>query len=166
MSALETPRRSRLDLQTPAEAAIRHAIDAVEAAGCDPRLTDAVNLLVSAREKVADFVDGTGGAAAEQPPTRHPSIEAVLQFFTWSHLPLHLQAVSRPFGDLALQIAIANTTSNAETTVALRKLLEAKDAAVRAVLFKDPGMIKAGDGPNGASIVITGGTLGPGSVVR
>lgn len=140
MSALETPRRSRLDLQTPAEAAIRHAIDAVEAAGGDPRLTDAVNLLTAAREKVADFVDGTGGAAAEQPPTRHPSIEAVLQFFTWSHLPLHLQAVSRPFGELALQIA--NTTSNAETTVALRKLLEAKDAAVRAVLFKDPG--KAG----------------------
>lgn len=73
---------------------------------------------------------------AEQPRTRHPSIEAVLQFFAWSHLPPHLQAVSRPFGDMALQIA--NTTSNAETTVALRKLLEAKDAAVRAVLFKEP----------------------------
>lgn len=27
-------------------------------------------------------------------------------------------------------------------------------------------VIKAGDGPRGASIVITGGTLGPGSVVR
>ena len=54
----EVPRRYRLDRQTPAEAAIRHAIDAVEAAGCDPCLTDAVNLLIAAREKVGDFVDG------------------------------------------------------------------------------------------------------------
>lgn len=62
MSAMDTPRRCRLDQQTPAEAAIRHAIDAVEAAGCDPLLTDAVNLLTAAREKVADFVDGKAGA--------------------------------------------------------------------------------------------------------
>jgi hypothetical protein len=59
----------------------------------------------------------------------------LMQFFTWQHLPPHLQAVSKPFGELAKQI---DTTipGNAEKTTALRKLLEAKDCAVRAVLFK------------------------------
>ncbi|SEK36361.1 hypothetical protein SAMN04515666_101329 [Bosea lupini] len=57
------------------------------------------------------------------------------QFFAWSHLPPHLQAVSRPFGELAQQI-VASVPRNPERTVALRKLLEAKDAAVRAVVAK------------------------------
>jgi len=59
-------------------------------------------------------------------------IAHVMQFFKYSHLPPHLQAVSKPFADLAQQVAEAS--SNPETEVALRKLLEAKDAAVRAVL--------------------------------
>lgn len=59
----------------------------------------------------------------------------IMQFFAWGHLPPHLQAVSRPFGDLAEQIE-ATVPRNPERTVALRKLLEAKDAAVRAVLAK------------------------------
>lgn len=52
------PRRHRVDLWTPAEAKISDAIDFVERAGCDPRLTDAVVLLGRAKDKVADFVDG------------------------------------------------------------------------------------------------------------
>lgn len=51
------PRRNRLDLCTPAELAIRAAVEAVEAAGAHPLLTDAVILLQQAREKVADFVE-------------------------------------------------------------------------------------------------------------
>ena len=51
------PRRSRLDLSTPAELAIRAAVEAVESAGAHPLLTDAVILLQQAREKVADFVE-------------------------------------------------------------------------------------------------------------
>jgi hypothetical protein len=43
--------------------------------------------------------------------------------------------VSAPFGVLAKQV-VENLPRNPERTVALRKLLEAKDAAVRAVLFK------------------------------
>lgn len=66
---------------------------------------------------------------------RHPAIAGVLQFFAYSHLPTHLQDVSRKFCELAE--FVADLPSNAETTVALRKLLEAKDAAVRAVIFKD-----------------------------
>lgn len=62
--------------------------------------------------------------------------EYILQFFAYAHLPTHLQEVSRPFGDMAQQI-IDTLPRNPERTVALRKLLEAKDAAVRALLAKD-----------------------------
>jgi hypothetical protein len=54
----EIPRRCRFDLSTPAELAIRAAVDAVEALPADVRLTTAVILLGQAREAVADFVDG------------------------------------------------------------------------------------------------------------
>ena len=59
----------------------------------------------------------------------------LLQFFAYEHLPLPLQAVSKPFHDLAHHIAIT-LPKNPEQTVALRKLLESKDCAVRAQLFK------------------------------
>jgi len=59
-----------------------------------------------------------------------------MQFFVYAHLPKHLQEVSKPFGDLADQI-VATLPRNPERTVALRKLLEAKDAAVRARLAID-----------------------------
>jgi hypothetical protein len=61
---------------------------------------------------------------------KHP----LLQFFKYEHLPAHLQAISKPFGDLARSLA-DTLPANAETTTALRKLLEAKDCAVRAVLY-------------------------------
>lgn len=61
--------------------------------------------------------------------------EPLLQFFAYSHLPEHLQAHSKPFGDLAQQL-IDTLPRNPERTTALRKLLEAKDCAVRARLFK------------------------------
>lgn len=51
------PRRIRIDLATPAEAAIRNAMTEVEKAGAHPRLTDAVILLQQALDAVADFVD-------------------------------------------------------------------------------------------------------------
>jgi hypothetical protein len=61
--------------------------------------------------------------------------EPILQFFAYGHLPGHLQVVSQPFGNLAEHI-VKMLPRNPERTVALRKLLEAKDAAVRAHLFK------------------------------
>lgn len=61
--------------------------------------------------------------------------EPILQFFSWDHLPEKLQDVSRPFGIVAFQTVI-NLPKNPERTVALRKLLEAKDAAVRASFYK------------------------------
>ncbi len=59
--------------------------------------------------------------------------EHILQFFAYGHLPPALQGVSRPFCEMAEHIA-ANFPRNPERTVALRKLLESKDAAVRAYL--------------------------------
>ena len=63
--------------------------------------------------------------------------ERMLRWFRWEHLPPALQAVSRPFGELAATIA-GTIPASAERTVALRKLLEAKDAAVRASLPEEP----------------------------
>ena len=57
--------------------------------------------------------------------------EFLLQFFAYDHLPPKLQDISKPFGDLAETI-FNNTPKNPERTTALRKLLEAKDCAVRA----------------------------------
>lgn len=95
--------------------------------------------------------------------------DRIMQFFTYAHLPPHLQARSKPFADLAAKIfdlspevadgfaalseLIRETTPpNPETTVALdkinqsrcaagkglalRRLLEGKDAAVRALIAK------------------------------
>lgn len=64
------------------------------------------------------------------------SSDHIMQFFEFGHLPPHLAEVSQPFCDLAWRIA-KTAPRNPERTVALRKLLEAKDAAVRAVLAKD-----------------------------
>lgn len=59
----------------------------------------------------------------------------ITQFFEYAHLPANLAAVSKPFSDLAAVI-MKTLPENAERTVALRKLLEAKDCAVRAALAK------------------------------
>ena len=64
---------------------------------------------------------------------RHPAVSALLRYFRWQHLPDHLAAVSQPFCDLAYLMADM-LPGNAETTVALRKLLESKDCAVRSAL--------------------------------
>jgi hypothetical protein len=70
-----------------------------------------------------------------EPSQTPPPADRMLQFFAYAHLPPHLQQISKPFGDLAETIC-ATLPMNPERTVALRKLLEAKDCAVRARLFK------------------------------
>lgn len=62
--------------------------------------------------------------------------EWLSQFFTYMHLPAHLQAVSRPFALLAEQM-LDTLPRNPERTTMLRKLLEAKDCAVRALVAQD-----------------------------
>lgn len=58
----------------------------------------------------------------------------IVAFFSYKHLPEHLQEISAPFAQLA--VTMAEAPRNAETSAGLRKLLEAKDCAVRAALKK------------------------------
>lgn len=61
--------------------------------------------------------------------------EHVAQFFTFAHLPPHLAAVSAPFALIAAGV-IRDLPRNQQRTMALNKLLEAKDHAVRALIAK------------------------------
>lgn len=59
--------------------------------------------------------------------------DAMMRYFEFLHLPPKLQHVSRHFYTVA--DTVRNTVPDGpEKTVCLRKLLEAKDAAVRAAL--------------------------------
>lgn len=64
----------------------------------------------------------------------HPATEAILRHFRFDHLPEELQTISRPFCNLAQDLAENERLDGPELTVALRKLLESKDCAVRAAL--------------------------------
>ena len=68
---------------------------------------------------------------AEEPPKP----DRMLQFFEYDHLPEVLKDASRPFCQLA-RIVVDTYPMNPERTVCLRKLLEAKDAAVRTMLYQ------------------------------
>ena len=57
----------------------------------------------------------------------------ILRYFTYNHLPPHLQEISQPFCELAETVENV-LQPGPEKSTALRKLLEAKDAAVRAAL--------------------------------
>jgi hypothetical protein len=80
-----------------------------------------------------DDSEPTQEIAALEPRDELP--EPILQFFTFSHLPETLQAISAPFAQLAHELVL-RLPRNAERSVALRKLLECKDAAVRAAIAK------------------------------
>lgn len=61
--------------------------------------------------------------------------ERMLKWFECAHLPGRLQPTSQQFQAVALWI-VNNVPNGPERTVALRKLLEAKDAAVRAMVHE------------------------------
>lgn len=73
--------------------------------------------------------DFTGSERAQAPARPLP----IMKFFEFEHLPPKLQATSRPFCELAHHLESA-LPDGPEKTVALRKLLESKDAGVRAAL--------------------------------
>jgi hypothetical protein len=68
---------------------------------------------------------------------RHPSTVHIAQFFSFGHLT-HPRAreVAEAFHDFTANV-IGTIADSPELTVALRKLLESKDAAVRSVVFSD-----------------------------
>jgi hypothetical protein len=60
----------------------------------------------------------------------------IMAYFKYEHLPPQLQDVSKQFATLASDL-VFTLQPGPERSVALRKLLEAKDAAVRAAV--NPG---------------------------
>ncbi len=57
----------------------------------------------------------------------------IMQYFEYHHLPLYLQDISKPVGDLA-RVMDSILPNGPEKEMGLRKLLEAKDCLVRAIL--------------------------------
>lgn len=58
----------------------------------------------------------------------------LLRYFKYEHLPAYLQEISKPFYDLAEALVNKHAHDRSEQLAAMRKLLEAKDAAVRCML--------------------------------
>lgn len=71
--------------------------------------------------------------------------DRMMRNFRYAHLPLHLQDVSLRFAALARWI-VDNIPSSPERTVALRKVLEGKDCAVRARIEGDEAAAANGPG--------------------
>ncbi|EFI5594167.1 hypothetical protein [Escherichia coli] len=57
----------------------------------------------------------------------------IMKYFSYEHLPTSLKEVSKPIGDLA-RVMDESLPDGPEKSAGLRKLLEAKDALVRAKL--------------------------------
>jgi hypothetical protein len=53
---------------------------------------------------------------------KNQSHDETLSFFEYQHLPVHLQALSKLFKELAVEMA--NNSSGAETQAGLRKLTQ------------------------------------------
>lgn len=64
---------------------------------------------------------------------RNPAVAGLLRHFGWTHLADSLRDVSAALGVTAMRVAELLPDSP-ELTVALRKLIEAKDCAVRAAV--------------------------------
>lgn len=58
----------------------------------------------------------------------------ILAFFKHDHLPQKLSEIARPFAQMAIRMAESESNHPQEISAGLRKLLEAKDCAVRAAL--------------------------------
>lgn len=105
-----------------------------------PEETNDPDLLATAKRLAGsvlsqDETPGQNGIhpAPEEFSEAQVTLDPVLHFFHYSHLPEKLRHTSRAFFLLAAHV-INTVPRNPERTVALRKLLEAKDAAVRANL--------------------------------
>lgn len=71
--------------------------------------------------------------AASPYEDRHPGTRHLVRYFGYGHLPAHLQPVSQAVHDI-MQDIVDLVPDGPELTAGLRKLLEAKDCFVRAVL--------------------------------
>lgn len=96
-------------------------------------LVEMAKSITRGQDVVVDLDERRMQPSYQKSSTPRPADHPLLKFFRYEHLNEHLRAVSKPFGILASEVTRL-TPHGAEQTVALRKLLEAKDAAVRAAL--------------------------------
>lgn len=103
----------------------------------DPSVLAAAGVLrpPSVLEAAGVLKPAPGEIVVEPARVHTVQIEPILQFFSCDHLRPSLQTVVHSFAALAEEI-VATLPRNPERTVSLRKLLEAKDAAVRAAVFR------------------------------
>lgn len=64
---------------------------------------------------------------------REDNANPIMKYFAYEHLPAHLKDASKLIGDLAKQLD-ETLPNGPEKTAGLRKLLEAKDCFVRAII--------------------------------
>lgn len=67
---------------------------------------------------------------------RHPSVRDIIQWFEFGHLKEPARGISESCADLAQEMTDAIHIDSAELVVGLRKLLEAKDCFVRAMMLQ------------------------------
>jgi hypothetical protein len=75
------------------------------------------------------------------PPSPPDPRNQMIKWFAFDHLPQRLQPVSAKFAELAMWMR-ENIARGPEATESMRKLLEAKDCAVRAFLDAEPTALK------------------------
>jgi len=68
--------------------------------------------------------------------SRHSSVESVNRFFEYDHLPEPLKTISKLSAEYKDKI-LDHLDDDPELTVGLRKLLEAKDCFVRAMVAQE-----------------------------
>lgn len=94
----------------------------------------ATDMVVAMLEGLPDLGEAKSDDALTEELDQLITIEPLVQVFRFAHLPPHLRGVSRPFAELAVKLL--ELPRNPERSVALRKLREAKDCAVTAMLWK------------------------------
>lgn len=94
---------------------------------------------------------GTAENAAYYSVHRHPGVQTAMAWLAFAHLPEELKPYARPFYEAALDLLREITTDSAELTIALNRLVESKDAAVRAGIRDKHG--RPGPVPRPATVV-------------
>lgn len=82
--------------------------------------------------KVSPDIEAVVSESLDKLKQSDPSFD-VLQYFHFEHLKGNLRDVSFQFANMALELA-TRLPKNPQRTIALNKLLEAKDASVRSAL--------------------------------
>lgn len=107
--------------------------DAVFVLGADENRMRQVSWTHTDGDVTVEYFPINGGEPAKVSSSSVVYADPALQYFAWGHLPERLQAVSRSFGKLANDMVMTLPRCT-QRDVFLQKLLESKDAAVRARL--------------------------------